>query len=134
MMAMRELRAGRLIPVPPVEKALRYLERQGDAVPAGGGRRMTLGTGEQVRAGLEDLAAQYGAEEVIVVTITHDPQARRRSYELIADAFAPRRREGTRRSSCGLTSAACRPGPSARPCRAGSGSRSGRATPAPRTR
>ena len=87
MMAMRELRAGRLIPVPPVEKALRYLERQGDAVPAGGGRRMTLGTGEQVRAGLRDLAAQYGAEEVIVVTITHDPQARRRSYELISEAF-----------------------------------------------
>ena len=48
---------------------------------------MTLGTGEQVRAGLEELAAQYGAEEVIVVTITHDPEARRRSYELIAEAF-----------------------------------------------
>ena len=88
MMAMRELRAGRLIAVPPVEKALRYLERQGDAVPAGGGRRMTLGTGEQVRAGLEQLAESYGAEEVIVVTITHDPEARRHSYELLADAFA----------------------------------------------
>ncbi len=87
MMAMRELRAGRLIPVPPVDKALRYLERQDDAVPAGGGRRMTLGTGEQVRTGLERLAEQYGAGEVIVVTITHDPEARRRSYELIADAF-----------------------------------------------
>ena len=88
MMAMRELRAGRLIAVPPVEKALRYLERQGEGVPAGGGRRMTLGTGEQVRAGLEELAEEYGAEEVIVVTITHDPEARRRSYELIAEAFA----------------------------------------------
>ncbi len=88
MMAMRELRAGRLIAVPPVEKALRYLERQGDDVPAGGGRRMTLGTGEQVRAGLEELAESYGAEEVIVVTITHDPDARRHSYELLADAFA----------------------------------------------
>ena len=60
MMAMRELRAGRLIAVPPVEKALRYLERQGDGVPAGGGRRMTLGTGEQVRAGLEELAESTG--------------------------------------------------------------------------
>ena len=30
---------------------------------------------------------QYGADEVIVVTITYDHEARRRSYELLADAF-----------------------------------------------
>ena len=40
-----------------------------------------------MRAGIEELAAEYGAEEVIVVTITHDHGARRRSYELIAEAF-----------------------------------------------
>jgi hypothetical protein len=40
-----------------------------------------------VRAGLEEVSAEYGAEEVIVVTITHDHGAPRRSYELIADAF-----------------------------------------------
>ena len=40
-----------------------------------------------VRAELEAVAVEYGAEEVIVVTITHDHQARRRSYELLADAF-----------------------------------------------
>jgi hypothetical protein len=33
------------------------------------------------------LAADYGADEVIVVTITQDHQARRRSYELLAGAF-----------------------------------------------
>ena len=33
------------------------------------------------------MASRYGAEEVIVVTITCDHAARRRSYELIADAF-----------------------------------------------
>jgi luciferase family oxidoreductase group 1 len=81
-MAMRELRAGRLIPVPPVEKALRYLERQGES--GAGGRRMILGSPSTVRTGIEELAEAYGAEEVIVVTITHDPEARRRSYELIA--------------------------------------------------
>jgi luciferase family oxidoreductase group 1 len=87
-MAMRELRAGRLIPVPPVEKALRYLERQGET--GAGGRRMILGSPSTVRAGLEELAQAYGAEEVIVVTITHDPEARRRSYELIAaEMLAP---------------------------------------------
>ena len=36
---------------------------------------------------IETIASDYGAEEVIVVTITYDHGARRRSYELIADAF-----------------------------------------------
>ena len=40
-----------------------------------------------MRAGLEEVASRYGAEEVIVVTITCDHAARRRSYELIAEAF-----------------------------------------------
>ncbi len=45
-----------------------------------------------MRAEVEELAVEYGAEEVIVVTITYDHEARRRSYELLADAFglAPR--------------------------------------------
>ena len=33
------------------------------------------------------MAAEYGAEEVLVLTITHDHGARRRSYELIAEEF-----------------------------------------------
>jgi luciferase family oxidoreductase group 1 len=78
------LRQGRLIPVPPPEKALRFLETQGRGGPS---RRSILGTGAQVRARLEEVADLYGAEEVIVVTITYDHAARRRSYELIADAF-----------------------------------------------
>jgi hypothetical protein len=40
-----------------------------------------------VRAGIETIAQQYGADEVIVVTITFDHAARRRSYELLAEAF-----------------------------------------------
>jgi alkanesulfonate monooxygenase SsuD/methylene tetrahydromethanopterin reductase-like flavin-dependent oxidoreductase (luciferase family) len=46
-----------------------------------------VGSPEKVRAEIEAVAVEYGAEEVIVVTITHDHQARRRSYELIAEAF-----------------------------------------------
>jgi luciferase family oxidoreductase group 1 len=84
-MAMAMLRRGRLIAVPPVEQALRFLEAEGE--PVGRSRRITAGTPEQVRAGLETIAHQYGADEVIVVTITHDHAARRRSYELLADAF-----------------------------------------------
>jgi luciferase family oxidoreductase group 1 len=83
-MTFAELRRGRLIPVPPPETALRYLKAHG-AGP--GSRRAILGTPEAVRAGLEQVADDYGAEEVIVVTITHDHAARRRSYELIAEAL-----------------------------------------------
>jgi hypothetical protein len=40
-----------------------------------------------VRAEIEQVAADYHADEVIVVSITYDHEARRRSYELIAEAF-----------------------------------------------
>jgi alkanesulfonate monooxygenase SsuD/methylene tetrahydromethanopterin reductase-like flavin-dependent oxidoreductase (luciferase family) len=46
-----------------------------------------IGSPEVVRAGIEEVAAEYGAQEVLVLTITHDHAARRRSYELIAEAF-----------------------------------------------
>ena len=76
------LRQGRLIAVPPPEKAQRFI-----ASTEGVARRGVIGSPETVRAGIETIASAYGAEEVIVVTITYDHGARRRSYELIADAF-----------------------------------------------
>jgi luciferase family oxidoreductase group 1 len=85
-MTLTLLRQGRLIPVPPVEKALRFLESQ----DAGGtaGRRAIIGSPAKVRLRLEELASAYGAEEAMLVTITHSHEARRRSYELVAEAFA----------------------------------------------
>ena len=85
------LRQGRLIPVPPPEKALRFLD-SGAGGPAGEGgaprgRRAIVGTPDKVRERIEELARDYGAGEVVVVTIVHDHAARRRSYELIAEAF-----------------------------------------------
>src|SRR3954454_12402843 len=68
-MTFAELRQGRLIPVPPPEKAERYLAAAGRGLPS---RRSILGTGAQVRAGIEEVAEAYGAREVIVLTITHD--------------------------------------------------------------
>jgi luciferase family oxidoreductase group 1 len=85
-MAFSLLRQGRLIKVPPVDQALRFLASEGEQL-IGGSRRITAGTPDQVRAGIETIAQQYGADEVIVVTITHEHAARRRSYELLADAF-----------------------------------------------
>jgi|SRR5579884_3242533 len=88
-MTLRLLRRGQLIPVPPPEKAQEFLAGDGDhSRPAPGslpGRRGIIGSPEKVRAELEQLAAEYGADEVIVVTITHDHVARRRSYQLLAE-------------------------------------------------
>jgi luciferase family oxidoreductase group 1 len=83
-MMLSMLRQGRLIEIPPVERALSYLQTR-ERTP--GGRRAVIGSPETVRAGLEEVAAEYGAEEVLVLTITFEHAARRRSYELIAEAF-----------------------------------------------
>jgi luciferase family oxidoreductase group 1 len=80
---------GRLTAVPPVEKALAYLAHEGvpiDSLPAG--RRIIAGAPERVRAAIEGVAAEYGADEVFVVNIVHDPAVRMRCYELIAEAFS----------------------------------------------
>jgi len=82
-MSMAMLRQNRPIPVPPPDKALRYLAQHSPP----GGRRRIVGAPDTVRAGIEEVAAAYGADEVIVVTITYDHGARRRSYELLAEAF-----------------------------------------------
>jgi luciferase family oxidoreductase group 1 len=90
-MAFKMLRRGRLVAVPPPEKAMRFLESEGETPGAPTSpthpRRMIVGGIDKVRAQLEQLADDYGAEEVIVVTITFDHAARRRSYELLAEAF-----------------------------------------------
>jgi luciferase family oxidoreductase group 1 len=87
-MSFSLLRQGRLIPVPPVEKALRYLETR-EKKP-GAGRRAVIGSPETVRAGITAVVEEYGAHEAMVLTITHSHAARRRSYELIAEAFGLR--------------------------------------------
>jgi luciferase family oxidoreductase group 1 len=88
-MMMALLGRGELIPVPPIEKALRYVRsQQMDLRNPQGRRRRVIGSPDTVRAGVEQVAEEYGADEVIAVTITHGHEARRRSYELMAEAFA----------------------------------------------
>ena len=80
---------GQLIAVPPVDTALRFLEEQGtDADAITRRRRFIVGSPATVKRGIETVAEEYEADEVMVVTITYQHDARRRSYELIADAFA----------------------------------------------
>jgi len=82
------LRRGQLIAVPPPEDAREFLAADDRA---GGGprseRRAILGSPATVGRELEEVVARYGAEEAIVVSITYDHLARRRSYELLAEVF-----------------------------------------------
>ncbi|HEY2897031.1 MAG TPA: LLM class flavin-dependent oxidoreductase [Gemmatimonadaceae bacterium] len=86
-MAITLLRAGSSIAIPTVEKALEFLGRDASSQALPMGRRAVVGDAALVRSGLESVARDYGAEEVMVVTITHDHAARVHSYELIARAF-----------------------------------------------
>jgi len=82
------LHRGQLIPVPTPETAARFLEDQDPyAALLERPRRRIVGSPETVKAGIEALANEYQAEEVMIVTITHDHEARRRSYELIAETM-----------------------------------------------
>ena len=49
--------------------------------------RRAVGTPAQVKEKLLSLAQQFKADEIMLVTITHDPAARRRSYELLASVW-----------------------------------------------
>jgi luciferase family oxidoreductase group 1 len=87
-MLLELLHRGQLIPVPPAEKANRYFAQQGRSPLAlTVGRRLIAGSPTTVRSAIEQVVEEYDADEIMVVTILHDHQARRRSYELIAEAF-----------------------------------------------
>ena len=89
-MAISMLRRGQPIEVPSVETAIRFHATDGTTAAERSSRRIVAGSPATVRAGLERVVRDYAADEVVVVTITHDHAARRRSYELIADMFATR--------------------------------------------
>ena len=48
---------------------------------------MVVGGCDRVHAELTDLAATFAVDEVLVVTVCHDPAARLHSYRLLAEAF-----------------------------------------------
>jgi luciferase family oxidoreductase group 1 len=83
------LRAGRPSKIPSPEEALshRYTEHEAAVVEAYRGMQI-VGTPQAVRARIEALVARTRADEVMVTTVTHDPAARVRSYQLLAAAFA----------------------------------------------
>jgi luciferase family oxidoreductase group 1 len=88
------LEQGRPIPFPDPDVAARHPFTDAERARWEKNRaNVAIGAPEQVRDRLTEIAGRYNADEVIVLTICHDPAARRRSYELVAEA-------------CGITAAA----------------------------
>jgi luciferase family oxidoreductase group 1 len=84
-MMFAHLVAGNPIAVPGVEEALAWLAANPHASRRN--RRTVLGTPPEVRLGLDRVAEDYRADEVMLVNILHDHAARRRSYELVAAEY-----------------------------------------------
>ena len=83
----RRLQLGDPGPIPSVEEALEELGPKALERPSDPDRRVVIGSPDEVREELVALADRYGVDELIVLTICHDPAARVRSYELLAEVF-----------------------------------------------
>lgn len=75
-------------PVPTVQEATEYpyADAERRAIEANRDKR-AVGTPVQVKARLLAMAEEFGADELMILTITHDPAARARSYALLAEEF-----------------------------------------------
>jgi luciferase family oxidoreductase group 1 len=83
---------GKRLPVPAPDQAIAELGSLAfgvDSVARGGGEwsRYIVGTPERVRHDLERMASDLLVEEMMIVTVVHDHQARLHSYQLLAEAF-----------------------------------------------
>jgi luciferase family oxidoreductase group 1 len=83
---------GARLPVATPEHAIAELGDlafQDDSVSRGGGAwpRYIVGAPEQVRDELKRVANDLHVDEMMIITVVHDYQARLRSYQLLAEAF-----------------------------------------------
>lgn len=74
--------------LPPEAAAGRTLTGVEQAMLAQGRAATVVGGPRRVHRELVALAEAYGVGELMLLTVCHDPGARRRSYELVAEAFA----------------------------------------------
>jgi len=88
-LAILRLRQGRPDVYPTPEEAAEYsftpMEKE---VVRGWTANHVVGAPATVRAGLEELVARTGADELMLTTMAHDPASRIRSFELVAEEMA----------------------------------------------
>jgi luciferase family oxidoreductase group 1 len=83
------LRSGRPSKIPSPEEALAHpYSEQERAVVTAYRDLQIVGTPETVHQRISAMVERTQADEVMVTTVTHDPEARLRSYRLLAEAFA----------------------------------------------
>jgi luciferase family oxidoreductase group 1 len=83
---------GKRLPVPTPEQAIAELGSIAlaeDSVVRGSGEwpRYVVGAPEQVRDELERMAKNLEVEEMMIIAVLHDYEARKRSYQLVAEAL-----------------------------------------------
>ncbi|MBY0062281.1 LLM class flavin-dependent oxidoreductase [Priestia aryabhattai] len=72
--------------VPSIEEAASYpLTQEEEKKMKKMKEAMIIGNPEEVHVRLQEVQASYGADELMLVTITHDPADRLKSYELVAE-------------------------------------------------
>jgi luciferase family oxidoreductase group 1 len=76
-------------PIPPPEEATRRLAEMVQPLTTDRSEwpRMILGDPRGMREQLEEMSSALGVEEFMLVTVVHNHEARKRSYELLAQAF-----------------------------------------------
>ena len=79
---------GRIGPMLPPELAVRDYSVSEQLALAQMKDNALVGSADMVADKLRNLAERLQVDEVVVITWTHDPQAQRHSYELLAQAFA----------------------------------------------
>jgi luciferase family oxidoreductase group 1 len=90
-LAFLRLRSGRPGLFPSPEEAAAYEWQPGErAFAESWGATHLVGAADTVAAGLRELQARTGADELMITTMVHDPADRMRSYELIAQAVDQR--------------------------------------------
>ena len=83
------LQRGQFMPLPSPEEAAAYPYTEHErAVVASYRRLQVVGTPHTVREQIDTLAAESGADEVMVTTVVYSHEARMRSYELLAGQAA----------------------------------------------
>ena len=88
LLSFVQLRTGRPGRMPSPEEALAHVFTPDEQPIVASYRRLQIvGTPDQVRARIEEIATRTRADEVMIATHAYDPAARVRSYELVARAF-----------------------------------------------
>jgi luciferase family oxidoreductase group 1 len=88
-LTLLRFRTGKMGKFPSVEEAVDYpYSAEERAIIEMNRERSFVGSPATVRAQLTRLAERAGVDEIMITTMTHNHQDRRRSYELLAEAFA----------------------------------------------